>query len=141
MAITYFNLTDGSLEFHENKLVISDKAKRDRTLLYVLIFSCTPYPILTAIKGFRHNDYDDFYFGLTLTFIWFLIIFIRRNDFFKVNNEYLLTDISHVKFSMNKINGELIAKLFTKNNRQRKIKIVQEDNQDFKLKNLFLEPL
>jgi len=33
MAITYFNLTDGSLEFHENKLVISDKAKRDRTLL------------------------------------------------------------------------------------------------------------
>ena len=40
---------------------------------------------------------------------------------------------------MNKINVELIAKIFTKNNRQRKIKIVQEDNQDFKLKNLFLE--
>ena len=95
MAITYFNLTDGSLEFHENKLVISDKAKRDRTLLYVLIFSSTPYPILTAIKGFRHNDYADFYFGIVLTFIWFLIIFIRRNDFFKVNNEYFLKDISH----------------------------------------------
>lgn len=139
MATKYFNLTDGSLEFHENKLVIFDKAKRERISLIFLVISTLLYSTATTIKGIRLKDYENFYFGLALTLFWIIAIIIRRNDFFKVSNEYLLKDIRYVKFSINKIEGSIIARIFTKNNRQRKIKMVQENNQDFDLKNLFLE--
>lgn len=138
--IKYFNLTDGSLEFHENKLVIFDKAESDRKSNLFLSISQILLSLSFLFKGIRTNDNEILYFGIFLSIIWSALIIIkRRHIFFRISNEYKIKDIHHVKVSMDKYEGSIIALLFTKAHRQRRIKLVNENNQDFVMKNLLIK--
>ncbi|MDE3236791.1 MAG: hypothetical protein KGO81_12610 [Bacteroidota bacterium] len=139
MTIKHFNLIDGSLEFHDDKLVIFDKARRNRISLWLASILFLFYSTVTMTKGYRRHDNEGFWFGLILTMLWILISIFRRKEFQKVENEVLLSNINHVVFSIDKNDGNIIAKILTKNNLQRKIKIIKEDNQDFGFKNLLID--
>lgn len=139
MTVKYFNLSDGSLEFNESKLIIFDNAKRDRVLNLLVIFFSLTYAIVTMLRGYKQHDTGVFYFGLGLTLIWLTIVAFRHREFQKIENEIPISDINHVRFSMGKFDGLTIARIFTKKGLQRKIKIVREDNQDFYFKDLLVD--
>ncbi|MDE3235495.1 MAG: hypothetical protein KGO81_06025 [Bacteroidota bacterium] len=139
MNVKYFNLYDGVLEFHAKKLVILDKAKQHRTILILLSITSLTFAISTSIKGSRHHDTFDLYFGLCLTLIWLSGILYRWKDIVSVENEIFISDVKQVKFSTDKLTGCTVAKINTKNNRRRKIKLVNEYNQDFEFRNLLME--
>ena len=139
MSIKYFNLLDGSLEFLYQKLIIFDQAKRNRITFLLMTIGGLIYSIVTTIKGYKYHDNGNFWFGLILTIIWILTSIYRRKQFQKVENEIFLSDISRVTFSIDKFDGSTLAKIMTKNNQQRRIKIIQEGDQDFDFKNLLVE--
>ena len=139
METKYFNLTDGSLEFYEEKLIIFDKAKRENISNIFLSISFLLLSTSYLIRGIKHNDNEVLWFGIVTTSIWVLTIISERNQFYKFSNEYQLNDIKHVKFSINKLDDSKIVIITTKTNRKRRIKLVNENNQDFVLHNLFLE--
>jgi hypothetical protein len=139
MDIKYFNLIDGSLEFYDKKILIFDKARRNRIAIWLVTIGGLTYSIVTLIKGYRLHDNENLWFGLILTILWILISIFRRKQFQKIENEIFLSNINRVTFSIDKFDGSIVAKIMTKNNLQRRIKIVQEDNQDFEFKNLLVE--
>lgn len=139
METKYFNLTDGSLEFNDKKLIIFDKEKGNNYSLIATFISMILMSISHISRGLRKNDNTSLFFGIFCSLIWVLGIFKSKYVFFKVENEYQLNDIKHVNFSINKMDNSIIATLFTKKNRKRRIKLVNENNQDFILQNLFLE--
>lgn len=139
MRVKYFNLSDGSLEFNESKLIIFDNAKRNRVLNLLVIFFSLAYAILTMLRGYRQHDTGSFYFGLVLTLIWLIIIIFRHREFHKIENEIPISDIKQVRFSMGKFDGLTIARIFTKKGLQRKIKIIREDNQDLYFRDLLVD--
>jgi hypothetical protein len=139
METKYFNLTDGSLEFNDEKLIIFDKAKRERisNIFHNISFLILSISYLT--RGLIHDDNELLCFGIVLTPLYVVLIIADRNIFYKISNEYQLNDIKHVKFSINKLDNSIIATLLTKKNRKRRIKLVNENNQDFVLQNLLIE--
>ena len=139
MSIKYFNLLDGSLEFHDQKLIIFDQAKRNRITFLLMTIGGLIYSIVTTIKGYKYHDNGEIWVGLILTILWILASIYRRKQFQKVENEIFLSDISRVTFSIDKFDGSTLAKIMTKNNQQRRIKIIQEGDQDFDFKNLLVE--
>ncbi len=139
MSIQYFNLYDGSLEFTGDKLIIFDNAKRNRNIFIISVTSSLIYSITTIINGHRRNDNDFFWFGVGLTVIWILLLIFKGKEFHKVENEILLSNVNKVKFSIDRFDGNIIAKILYKNNSLRKIKIVKEENQDRYFKALLNE--
>lgn len=139
MGIKYFNLVDGSLEFHENKIVIFDKASRNRISLILITISFLFYSSVMTFKGYKKNDNDLLWFGIIMTILWGLVSFFRRAEFQKVQNEILLSSIDQVKFSVDRINGNMIGKIIFQSGQQRKIQLVREDNQDLDFKNLLID--
>ena len=139
MGTKYFNLTDGSLEFNEEKLIIFDNAKRDRKIRILNFISVLILSTTYLIRGIKHDDNEVLCLGIVTTSIWVLIIISERNQFYKISNEYQLNDIKHVKFSINKLDDSKIVIITTKTHRKRRIKLVNENNQDFDLQNLFIE--
>lgn len=139
MSIQYFNLFDGSLEFHNDRLIIFDKAKRNRTLILLTAISFLFSSITICINGYKRHDNEGLLFGLTLTTIWIIVLIFRRKEFQKVENEIFLSNINHVTFSIDKLDGSIVANVLTKNGLQRKIKILQDDNQGFAFKNLLVD--
>jgi|688.fasta_scaffold64756_7 hypothetical protein len=139
MGIKYFNLVDGSLEFHENKIVIFDKASRNRISLILITISFLFYSSVMTFKGYKKNDNDLLWFGIIMTILWVLVSFFRRAEFQKVQNEILLSSIDQVKFSVDRINGNMIGKIIFQSGQQRKIQLVREDNQDLDFKNLLID--
>ena len=139
MIIKYFNLFDGSLEFHDDKIIIFDKAEKRRISRFLSIITCLIYSITTLIRGYQRHDNINLWFGLILTVIWCLVIILERKEFQRQEREILLSNINQVKFSIDRLDGSVIAKILKTNGSQRKIKLTQEYNQDFDFKNLLLE--
>lgn len=139
MDIKHFNLIDGSLEFYEKKVLIFDKARRNQIVNWIAAIGGLTYSIATLIRGYRLHDNENLWFGLILTILWILFLIFRRQQFQKIENEIFLSNINRVTFSINKFDGSIVAKIRTKNNLQRRIKIAQEGNQDFEFKNLLVE--
>ncbi|MBN8835634.1 MAG: hypothetical protein J0I09_00090, partial [Sphingobacteriia bacterium] len=83
MDIKYFNLFDGSLEFHSDKIIIFDKAKRNRIFLLVGVISGLIYSTTTLLRGYRQNDNLLILFGLILTISWTITSILRRKEFQK----------------------------------------------------------
>lgn len=70
MSSKYFNLFDGSLEFRDDKIIIFDKANRNRISMWFITVASLIYSITTTIKGYKRHDNGDFWFGLILTIVW-----------------------------------------------------------------------
>ena len=139
MTIKYFKLFDGSLEFHIDKIIIFDKARRNRISLWLTTITFLIYSSVTLIKGYKRHDDGELWLGIILTTLWTIVSIFRRKEFQKVENEIFLSNINQVKFSIDKLDGSSVTKILTKNGLQRKIKIVQEDNQDFLFRNMLID--
>lgn len=126
------------MEFYEDKLLIFDRAKRERrSYLFLAAFGLF-LGVSFILSGWRHHDVR-LYTGIALIFLWIIVLIVRRKALQKVYNDLSLKDIDKVTFSTDKIQGNPIAMVKMKNKGQRKIRLSKKDNQDVEFKDLLIE--
>jgi hypothetical protein len=125
-----FLLTDGKIVFDSGRLLISDKARMDRLLL----FSTTTMSIILALsicfKG-------QLVLGIILLIVNLALIVKWYKEFRCIENTIELVDIVNVKWVNIKFSKTKICLIKTKNNLVRRVKI--ELGNTLALSNFFLE--
>jgi hypothetical protein len=132
-----FLLTDGNIIFDSGRLLISDKAKMDRLLL----FSTTTMNIILALSFYfkwQKNE-DNFYLilGLILLIVNLALIVKWYKEFRCIDNTIELVDIVNIKLVDIKFSDTKICLIKTKRNLVRRVKIDLENT--LALSNFFLE--
>ncbi len=132
-----FLLTDGNIVFDSGRLLISDKAKMDRLLL----FSTTTMNIILALSFYfkwQKNE-DNFYLilGLILLIVNLALIVKWYKEFRCIDNTIELVDIVNIKLVDIKFSDTKVCLIKTKKNLVRRVKIDSNNSQT--LSNFFLE--
>src|SRR5665647_120855 len=76
-----FKLKKGEILFDEDKIIITDDAKKQKWMLSLIISFGTIYAIETFLKYFKTGDNFDFWYGLIigLVGIFTLIMWLLRS--------------------------------------------------------------
>lgn len=137
MDIKYFKLTDGSIEFHDDKLLIFDKAKQDRKSILLITFANLLLCISFLLKWIETKKWFELILGLFLLISSILLLIKWFKEFKIIDKEIQFTNIDRVRFSILKFDRTRIAQIMTKDNHIRRIKLGQINNQE--LKDLLIE--
>jgi len=119
-----FKLKKGEILFDEDKIIITDDAKKQKWMLSLIISFGTIYGIETFLKYFKTGDNFDFWYGLIigLVGIFTLIMWLLRS----VRSEISLDEVKSMKVKQRIRNKFLDIKL--KNNRLRRV--IRVDNME-----------
>lgn len=122
-----FLLTDGDIVFDSSRLLISDKARMDRLLL----FSTTTMNIILALSFYfkwQKNE-DNFYLilGLILLIVNLGLIVKWYKEFRCIDNTIELVDIVNVKLVDITFSKTKICLIKTKKNLVRRVKMDSKD--------------
>ena len=127
MDISYFTLSDGVLELHNDKLVIADNAKRNRFSTLAVTIGALIYSIGCLFRGVKDNDNEWLYFGIFLSLFWIFSLIFGKKIYGRIDNEIYLNDISEVSFKGWK-KDTTIATIKTLSKRFRRVNIENIDN-------------
>lgn len=137
MAKRTFLLTDGNIVFDSGRLLISDKARLDRLLL----FSTTTMSIILALsfcfKGQKNEDNFYLILGLILLIVNLALLVKWYKEFRCIDNTIELVDVVNVKWVDITFSKTKICLIKTKKNLIRRVKIDLENT--LALSNFFLE--
>lgn len=136
MAVHYFSLTDGSMEVHEDRIVIEDDFKKWQFALLAPLSFFLVMSIVNILRGFSKNSSDDKIMGLLYAALVFIVLLIRYKDFYPVRNEFSLKEIQSAKFVYYSIRKDYEMILCLNNKRIRRVALLQDDYEISKLKNL-----
>lgn len=125
-----FLLTDGNIVFDSGRLLISDKARMDRLLL----FSTTTMSIILAISIYFKGQ---IVLGIILFIVNLALIVKWYKEFRCIDNIIELVDILNVKWVDIKFSDTKICLIKTKKNLVRRVKIDLENT--IGLSNFFSE--
>lgn len=127
MDISYFTLTDGVLELHNDKLVIADNAKRNRFSMLAVTISGLIYGLSCLFRGLKDNANEWLYLGIFLSLFWTVSLIFGIKIYGRIDKEIYLNDISEVSFKGWK-EDTTIATIKTLSKRFRRVNIENVDN-------------
>jgi hypothetical protein len=126
-----FLLTDGNIVFDSGRLLISDKARMDRFLL----FATTTLNIILALSFYFkwQKKEDNFYLilGLILLIVNLALLVKWYKEFRCIDNTIELVDIVNIKWVNIKFSETKVCLIKTKKNLVRRVKIDSKDTQAF----------
>lgn len=137
MNTEYFNLIDGSMEFNESKLIISDAAKRNKLNFILSIVSFTILGLSLLFKGIMKQDVFSIIIGSLLICVWIMLFIKERRDMKNTISEIYLSDVMNVTSVFDQTRGFISIILHLRSGDYRKVKLVIENDQDQRLKQLF----
>ena len=127
--IKYFTLNDGVLELHPDKIVIVDKAKRNKLFETIGAICWIIYGTASIVRAFREGFGFSFYLGILLLIIWSFIIIKRIINKQTTNSEINLDDIITVTFKKSWLREVKIGKIKTRQNEMREISLATANTQ------------
>lgn len=136
MSVHYFSLADGSMEVHEDRIVINDEYKKRQFTMFAPLSFFLLMSIVNIVRGFSKNSSDDKIMGLLYATLVFIVLLIRYKDFYPVRNEFSLQEIQSAKFIYYSIRKDYEMILYLKNKRIRRVALLQDDYEISRLKNL-----
>jgi len=126
-----FLLTDGNIFFDSGKLLISDKARRDRLLMIINSTISIILAISFYFKWQKNNDNYYLVLGLILLIVNLALLVKWYREFMCIDNTIELVDIVNVKWVDIKFSKTKICLIKTKKNLIRRVKMNSKDIQAF----------
>ena len=122
-----FLLTDGNIFFDSGKLLISDKARRDRLLMIINSTISIILAISFYFKWQKNNDNYYLVLGLILLIVNLALLVKWYREFMCIDNTIELVDIVNVKLVDITFSKTKICLIKTKKNLVRRVKMDSKD--------------
>lgn len=112
-----FKLKKGEILFDDDKIIITDDARKQKWIVSLMILLPAIYAILTFLKSYKTGDQFDFWYGLLLSFLCIpaLTLLLLRS----VRSEISLSDVKSIRIKQRFRNIFLDIKLTS--NRLRRV--------------------
>ncbi len=112
-----FKLKKGEILFDDDKIIITDDARKQKWIVSLMILLPAIYAILTFLKSYKTGDQFDFWYGLLLSFLCIpaLTLLLLRS----VRSENSLSDVKSIRIKQRFRNIFLDIKLTS--NRLRRV--------------------
>ena len=112
-----FKLKKGEILFDDDKIIITDDARKQKWIVSLMILLPAIYDILTFFKSYKTGDQFDFWYGLLLSFLCIpaLTLLLLRS----VRSENSLSDVKSIRIKQRFRNIFLDIKLTS--NRLRRV--------------------
>jgi hypothetical protein len=121
--IVKFQLSDGSIEFTNEKLIILDNAKRDRLLLLFTTISTLILSLSLLFKWTQTNDRYYMVIGVILLIPNIGLLYKWFKEFTYIENQIQYTDIDYFKLVNIKLGATKVLLIRTRTKKFRRIKI------------------
>ena len=119
-----FKLKKGEITFENDKITISDDAKKQKWILTAILCFGAIYGFLTLLRSYKTGDQTFLWFGLLLCLLNILVLipwFLRS-----VRSQISLDEVKSMKVRQR--NGNKFLDINLKNNRLRRV--IRVDNSD-----------
>lgn len=136
MAVHYFSLTDGSMEVHEDRIVIEDDFKKRQFALLAPLSFFLVMSFVNILRGFSKNSSDDKIMGLLYAALVFIVLLFRYKDLYPIRNDFSVKEVESIKFIWNRIGRDCEMILYLNNGRTRRVALWKDQYEISKLKNL-----
>lgn len=136
MAVHYFSLTDGSMEVHEDRILIYDDYKKRQFRMLAPLSFFLLMAIVDIARGFSNNNSADKITGLLFVALVFIVLLFRYKDLYPIRNDFSVKEVESIKFIWNRIGIDCEMILYLNNGRTRRVALWKDQYEISKLKNL-----